>query len=355
MSHYEERLQKDLSHLQTQLAHLAQGVEGGLRDAVQALLTGDDALAAQVILADHPINRLSREIDRLCHRFIAVHLPSAGPLRFVSAAMRCNIELERIGDYATTICRESVQLSRPPQGNVEREVRLMADQARRTLEQAVNAFATEDADLAKATMSLATQVKHTYGWVFDDLVEEGEKANIKDLFAYLAVFNMLLRVGDQAKNICEETVFAVTGQTKEAKIYRILFLDEDNAALAPLAQAIARKSFPQSGHYDRAARQAAVAVDTGLAAFLDERGIPLDDAAPRPFDLSPEELASYNVIVSLQGPVKSYIDPLPFHCTALEWPIDEPPADAGAYEAVYRQISVRVEELMTTLRGEEAP
>jgi phosphate transport system protein len=78
---------------------------------------------------------------------------------------------------------------------------------------------------------------------FADLVNaKGENFSIEDLFAYLGVFNSLERVSDQAKNICEETVFAVTGQTKASKVFRILFLDEDNTLLGPIAETVAGKN-----------------------------------------------------------------------------------------------------------------
>ena len=88
MSHYEERLEQDLGKIREQIAAMAGKVEEGLKNAVRALQTGDCKLASTVILADHPINRSMREIDRLCHAFIAVHLPSAGHLRLLSSAVR---------------------------------------------------------------------------------------------------------------------------------------------------------------------------------------------------------------------------------------------------------------------------
>ncbi|NKB65718.1 MAG: phosphate signaling complex protein PhoU [Candidatus Latescibacteria bacterium] len=352
MSRYEERLQKDIANLKERLAHLARAVENGFEEAIRAFLASDEELAAQVILADHPINRASRELDRLCHSFIAVHLPSAGHLRYVSTVMRANIELERIGDYAVTISREAVQLSHRPEGLLAEEIEQMAVQAQQMLKEANAAFDSGDADRAKGAMGTAYQVRHTYDAVFADIVIQSEKASEKDLFAYHRVLNMIMRVGDQAKNICEETVFATTGETKEAKIYRILFLDEDNSTLAPMAQAVARKSFPGSGQYDSAGRRAAPELDADLASFLTERGMAVDDLAPKNLNLDHQALADYHVIVSMQGAVKSYVDPVPFQTVALEWELEEADKD---YQEAYREIAHRVRELMMSLRGEEAP
>jgi len=359
MSHYEERLERDLSRIKQQLAMLAERVEDALGDAVHALLSGNDKLANATILGDQPINRASRALDRMCHGFIALHLPSAGHLRLMSAIIRGNLGLERIGDYAVTICRESVQLMRRPEGQVARELELMASESRQMLRQAAAAFVEGNAEQAKATMAMADQVERTFDTVFSDLVGEGDHFSVKDLFAYLVIFNMLERVSDQAKNLCEDTVFAVTGEGKAAKVHRILFLDEDNTLLGPMAEAIAHKNFPASGEYGSAGRQPGVMRES-VVAFMQERGIDLGSHRPRGLDLSRQELADFDVIVSLQGPVKTHLQEVPFHTAALEWDVGGVPEDVPEeqlrqrYETLYREIAVQVSNLMTTLRGEEA-
>jgi phosphate uptake regulator len=78
MSHYEERLERDLSQIKQQLALLAGLVEKALDDAVHALLADDDKLAYATVLADNRINAVSNELDRMRNAFIGVHLPSGG-------------------------------------------------------------------------------------------------------------------------------------------------------------------------------------------------------------------------------------------------------------------------------------
>ena len=358
MSRYEARLERDLSNLKEKLASLTQSVEEALRDAVSALLMGDDELAYNVVLSDLPINRASRELDRLCHSFIAVHLPTAGHLRFVSSVMRVNLEQERIGDYASTICRESVQLEQRPIGDLASDVEAIASQSQRMLARANETFGNGDAERARVTMGMADQAGRTFHAAFERLVASGKQLSSKDLLAYLVIYRSLLRVAHQAKNVCEEATFAATGQSKAPKVYRILFLDEDNSILGPMAQAIARKGFPGSGEYDSAGRQAAKALDERLVGFLTERGMDPGDLTPTALSMTEEELSSYHVIVSLQGSVRSYLDRIPFHTVALDWPVGKPPTrdgDGSEYEAVYREIAVRVSDLMKTLRGEEAP
>ena len=105
MSHYDLRLQHDLDDIHARLRRIAEKVEQAIADSVRTVLSGDEDLAYRTILADERINREVRALDRLCHKFVAVHLPSAGPLRRISSIIRTNIQLERLGDYAVTISR----------------------------------------------------------------------------------------------------------------------------------------------------------------------------------------------------------------------------------------------------------
>jgi len=351
MSHYEERLERDLSQIKKQLALLAGLVEKALGDAVHALLADDDRLAYATVLADNRINAVSNELDRMRMAFIGVHLPTGSHLRLMGAVVHANVALERIGDYAVTICREAVRLARP-QGLMAREIELMAGEHRQMLKQAVDAFLESDAGKAKATMVIADQVERTFDMAFSDLVGEGDHLNVQELFAYLTVFNSLERVSDQAKNICEDTVFAVTGQAKGPKFFRILFLDEDNSLLGPIAEAIARKNFPDVGEFHSRGRSAGT-LDTASAALLQELGIDLGSHQPQAMPAHHQELATYQIIVSLQGPVRSYVEQIPFHTVALEWEVGRPDGAQPDLRTLGREIAMRVSNLMSVLRGEE--
>jgi phosphate uptake regulator len=84
MSHYEERLERDLSQIKQQVALLAGLVEKALDDAVHALLADDDPLAYATVLADNRINAVSNELDRMRMAFIGVHLPTGSHLRLMA-------------------------------------------------------------------------------------------------------------------------------------------------------------------------------------------------------------------------------------------------------------------------------
>ncbi len=363
MSHYEQRLEADLEHLRARVKDVGARVEEAVAGAVHALMSGDREAAYDIILGDLPINREVRSIDRECHAFVARHLPSAGHLRFVSSVLRLIVELERVGDYAASICRQAVQLSETPEGTVASDLELMAEQSRRVLAQALRAWNESNAELARGTVGMAKQAASASHKVFEDLLREGrdDPRPLRDLFALLVIFNRLGRVVAQAKNVCEETLFAVAGETKAPKRYRILFVDEKNDGYSQLAEAYARKAHPESGEYRSAGWAPAESLDLRCQLVMDRHG--LDTSRLTPARLQPihDELASYFVIVSLAGDPRPHIPEIPFHSVLQVWEVgprleglDQERAEK-LFETAYERIAEKVEALIVTLRGEGAP
>ena len=355
MKHYEKRLEQDEENIRAKNVAIAALVREALKNAVHAVLTGNHKLANLTVLGDGEINRAARAIDRDCHLFIVRHLPSAGHLRLMSATIRSAIALERIGDYAVNISRVAAQLSAPPDQHLASAIENMAQESGEMLERAEQAFVEGNAEQAKAIMVMADQVERLRTAALNDLAAAADTRPVQDLFYLFVVFSALERVSDQAKNLCEEAVFAATGETKAKKVYRILFLDRGDAGLAPMAEAIARHNFPNSGEYESASSTPAQALNPELVAFMGARGIDVSGMSPAAFDKTPQELAEYHVVVSLQGPISGILREVPFHTAALEWDVAQSPDDSPVdYEAVYRAVSFQVRGLMERLRGPEA-
>ncbi len=348
MTQYEQRLEKDLDTLRSSVSTLAAHVESNLRDAVQALLTRDSDLAYRTILKDHPVNREAEELEAQAHRFVARHLPSAGHLRFVSSVMRIAILLERMGDYAVTIGRESVRLGAPLEGTFRDEVQVMAEDSFQMFSQAMTAFRDRDASLARGTMSLADQVDRDFSVAFNLLVKGRDASgDVTDLIARLIVIMQLERVSDQAKNLCEETVFALTGETKKRRPVRVLFLGRDDASITQMAVAIARKQYGDRGEFRSAGTAPAASVEPRVRSFLESYGYDLSGAAPSPIRWPREDWAHFDVLVTLEGHVSDYVERVPFHTVALAWN----PGSPGDLESEYRDLSLAIGELIDTMRA----
>ncbi len=351
MSHYERRLEADVERIREEVREVSERIQRALDDSVRALLSGDRDLTNATILGDLQINREIRDIDHLCLVFVNRHLPTAGHLRFVSAVRRLIIGLERIGDYAVTIGRATIQLSQPPPGTLMRDIEMMADHSRLILAQSMESFNQENADSAKAILTLAGQMDSTFHRALSDLIREGEKGSrpVGDIVALQTIFNRLERVNDQAKNICEETIFAVTGETKPQKVYRILFIDERDDCLTKIAEALARVEYPESGRYASAGWNPAESMDEACRRLLDLHGLDLDTYAPTQLRAVHEVLDDYHVIVGVGANPLEHIPDLPFHTVLLHWPL-EVDGQAAAMETLRKY----VRQLMETLRGPKA-
>ena len=157
-------------------------------------------------------------------------------------------------------------------------------------------------------------------------------------------------VSDLAKNVCEEAVFVATGRTKPRTVYKVLFVDKRNNLASKLAEGIARKGFPECAEYASAGWKPADAVDTILTAFCEDRGFDPGRDTPTRLETTRDRLNDYDVIVGLEGDLRSHIEELPFHTVLLQWKID---AASDELDALHKAIAPKVLELCETLCGGE--
>jgi len=354
MSHLEQRLEKDLNEIQEHIASMGKSVETGLENAFTALQTADEKLAFTTILSDLPINRQMRKIDKLCHAFIAVHLPSAGHLRYLSSVIRANIILERIGDYAVTIARESVQIGCIEESDFIDELNRISSDVKLVLHESITAFNRASTEGARRTIKMAIQVEQSMDEIYARLMDSSKQDNNKDVIISLIIFSQLKRVADQSKNLAEETIFIETGEAKKPKIYRIHFVDQDNSCLGPMAQLIAQKILPDIGSYSSSGGIATKELHSKMVEFMQSRNFDISDVNPQQIDSSREALSSYHVLVGLNNRVQNTVKKIPFRTSILNWQgIKVPEDESDNWDTLYKELAYQIRELMLLLRGDE--
>ena len=350
MSHFEQRMEADLLNIRNQLWKIGEDVDAALHNAKKTLILRDSELAYQTVMGDYPINRDFRECDRLCHTFIIRHLPGAGHLREIAATLRVNVALERIGDYAVTICREALQATSPISEQLTQQIDAMCDESIATLAEARTAFRNRNADMAIGLIKATKRVQNRMDAVYATLFAEDDRLDGTSMMAVFVVFSLLKRIVDQAKNICDQTVYAVKGIAKIAKTYRVLFLDQPGSGLAQLASAIGRKNFPESGMFVPATPGAAEPVAEDLRAFLVDLGLPDEDLVTEQLEVSKYDLDDFTVIISVNGSYKDYIDKVPFHTSAFDWKLEP----GGDRKENYRLLLEEINQLMFLMAGDDA-
>jgi phosphate transport system protein len=96
----------ELAVVNADLILMTQLVGKAITDATTALLTGDLALAQQVIGGDDQLDELNVKIEDECFQITSTQAPVARKLRMVMSAVRMATSLERMGDLAVHIARK---------------------------------------------------------------------------------------------------------------------------------------------------------------------------------------------------------------------------------------------------------
>ncbi len=362
--HIHERVEHDLGVIRRRLRHMSELVLKALDDAIAAIASHDRRLAYSVVLLDNRIDMLERHIDRLCQEFLVRHMPVAAQLRFIIATVKVNAELERIGDYAEAIARRAVTLSAIKEQPERERMFEMARLSFQMLRQAVRAFLDGDHELATGVLGLDKQVDVMNSEIFHSLAHPaGASPDLTVPFVLLGVLNRVERVADRACNVAEEAIFAARGEVLrhvQRHDIRVLFLDEANDVRSQMAEAIARQLAPVNFIFSSAGTAPAAALDPGTLRFMALKGT--DIARQRPKALADVgRIEDFNVVVTLSQQAEEACPEVPYGAMELNWDIADPskvtttPVEIeAAYEATYRELHTKVDELIDSLLGAHA-
>ena len=208
-------------HYSEQLADLKETVlrMGGLVEqmthrAVQALVERKAELFDDVRAMEIQVNQLHIDIDEICLEIVALRQPTAKDLRFITAAMKINTDMERIGDQAINITESAEPLLSVPLLKPLIDIPRMAEIAKAMLKDALDAFVNGDDALAAATIRKDDDVDQLKDQVFRELLTYmmADPGTIPRAMALILVSRHLERIADHATNICEDVIFMVKGK-----------------------------------------------------------------------------------------------------------------------------------------------
>jgi phosphate transport system regulatory protein PhoU len=355
-THLEASLQRDIDHIRDQLTEMGALAKQALEDCVKALVNGDRQLAYAVILRDQYVDEKEKVIDRLCLEFLVRQHPVAGTLRFVYSTIRINLELERVGDYAESIARQVLKLSKLPVEIPKEWLVEISGHSIAMLDNAMKAFVTQDAELALKAIEVEEKVDLLKSKLIMGIagLYRDNKIPFESLDPLIMIVRRLERVADQAREICIETLYTCTGEYLRhpgADVFRVLFVDETDSCGAIIAEAIAsacnepRFMFASAGIDPQP-------ITPQTTAFLREKGHDTSQLAPRSIHQVPN-LEHYQLIVALSPAVKKHFPRRPGKGIYLEWTVEDPEKIPGtpeqvhaACETAYRSLRESILELV---------
>jgi phosphate transport system protein len=207
----ETHFQQELNELKSEILGMAGLVERAISNAIEALIKRDTSLAEKTIREDAQINELEINIDERCLKLLALHQPLAADLRFITSAMRINIELERIGDLAVNIAERVIYLNQEPQLKPYIDLPDMAEITKKMLRDVLDAFVNGDAALARSVCERDDRVDGLNDQVFRELMTYmlSDPKTITRAVHLIIVSRCLERIADHATNIAEGVIFMV--------------------------------------------------------------------------------------------------------------------------------------------------
>ena len=214
-NHIMKQFDEELEEVRTRLMEMGGKVEQQLQNAVRAVTEADSALAELVIKEEKYVDKMEVDIDEACILIIARRQPAASDLRLVMMVTKAVNDLERIGDEAKKIANHAVMLageSTASQGYTE--VRHMGKLVISMLNNALDAFARFDVEAAMRTIEEDKQIDLEYKTALRELATYmmEDPRSITRVINILWVVRSLERIGDHAKNLCEQIVFVVKGK-----------------------------------------------------------------------------------------------------------------------------------------------
>jgi phosphate transport system protein len=213
-THILSTFEEALRSLRNDALMMASLTERNLEHARKGLLERDEDWCNTVIADDEEVDTLEVQIDREGVNIMVRYHPVASDMREVISTMKLSVNLERIADQAVNIARRSRKLiARPPVDEIL-HVQPIFHYAETMVADSIRAFASRNLELARALKERDRQLdemNRTFADKMTDLMSHHVES-IPSYMDLILIARFLERIGDQATNIGEDTVYAISAE-----------------------------------------------------------------------------------------------------------------------------------------------
>ncbi|EQB86925.1 phosphate transport system protein [Clostridium punense] len=204
----------ELIHLHEELKKMGDIVKAQISDSIKALVSQDMKLADEVVRKDDLVDDLEKEIEDKCIKLIATRQPLAIDLRSVFTMSKIVTDLERIADHAVDIAKIAKQLEGQKYIKELIDIPRMSAIVEEMIDGCLETYMERDVDLAYAVCKKDDSVDAIYKQIFSELLVLmlGDPKVIQQATRFLFVAKFLERMADHTTNICEWTIYLITGK-----------------------------------------------------------------------------------------------------------------------------------------------
>ena len=203
----------ELGDLQNKLLEMGGLVETSIHTTIRSLVERDQSLISTIWQSEERINRLDIEIDEKATRLLALNQPVAKDLRFLTAAIKINSDLERMGDLVINLAQRSMSLLNRPQVKPLVDIPHMSKTVESMVRKSLDAFVQRDEELARSVLFSDDEVDDLKNSIYRELLEliERGEAPAGPGFDLIFIAHNLERIADHATNIAEDVLFLIKG------------------------------------------------------------------------------------------------------------------------------------------------
>jgi len=206
-------LEIELDKLKARMVKMHELSIESLQRSLEALKKIDVHLAERIIENDKFLDTLEMEIDQECMVLLVTRQPSASDLRLVISIMRISADLERIGDLAVTIARQTKKMEGQAFVKPLIEIPRMSELAIEMLKDSIEAIELRDSERAgRAIMKdeILDKLNDQLSRELAALITENPRTTSQAL-CLINIAKALERVGDHVTNIAESAIFYIKG------------------------------------------------------------------------------------------------------------------------------------------------
>jgi phosphate transport system protein len=204
---------EELDELQKQLLEMAGLVESAIHQSIDALVRRDEQAAKEVLWKEALINQKDLDIDEFATRLLALYQPMARDMRFLTAVIKMNGDLERMGDLAVNITQRALSLMHDAPVKPLVDIPRMATLAEAMVRNSLDALVKRDEALARSVLLSDDEVDRLRDAVYKELVAfmQEERTTIPRAVDLMFIAHNLERIADHATNIAEDVLFLMKG------------------------------------------------------------------------------------------------------------------------------------------------
>ena len=212
--------------MKEQLVRMGAKGEHAIDLAVQSYLTRDQILCSEVLSLEREMNQCERHIDEIAIQLLAHAQQEEIDLRLITACLKINTNLERIGDLSVSIAELSLSDYRP-RIDLPVDILKVSAAVANMIRKALRAFVDTDGDLAEAVIRMSDVLDRMNNDAWIRLVAEMHESShvIDQALAALMVVRNLELVSDHATNLAEDVMFWIQGSDARHRIGRLVSIE----------------------------------------------------------------------------------------------------------------------------------